>query len=340
MRVKAVDIARELGLSKATVSLALNDKPGVSPKTKQAIEECRKRLELMGAGGQIKSKQEESSVIKIIVASRDLKIVKNAEMDLWTDVKTVFDMVAKSWGCSPEISYFDINQDSAEKMAGECNRTNVSGIVLFGTELYPSDVKIFRDIKKPMVIYDSDIESDRHSCVVVDNVGGVRKAVDYLVAHGKKNIIYLSRDIKIYNYIQRRKGFAEALREHNLPYNEKEQLVCMGEKIDSIYQNMKIYLERSRLPDAFILESYHLSIGCIRACREKNIRIPEQVSIVGIDELPDYMTGEHQLTAVRIPHTERAKMVMTMLWHEMHDSSDFKSKVFTNCRFVEGNTVE
>ena len=339
MRVKAIDIARELGLSKATVSLALNNKPGVNPKTRQEILECRERMEQENPPGQVPVKKEKGYVIKIIVFTRELKVAKGAELDLWTDVNAVFDAVAKSWGYVLEISYFNLLKEEFGQLEKECNQNKVAGVVLFGTELYPEDAGKFKKIQKPMVVYDCDLEDEKYPCVVVDNAGGVKMAVDYMVARGKKNLVYLSRNIQIYNYQQRQLGFEKALREHNLEFSRENQMLSMGEKIDTIYQNMKSYIDTHELPDGFIMESYHLSIGAIRAFREKGIQIPRDVSIIGIDELPDYMTGEQQLTTIRIPHTERANMVMLLLFHEITNGSSIKSRIETYCKLIEGNTV-
>ena len=339
MRVKAIDIAKELGISKATVSLALNDKPGVNDKTKQMVIDCKARMESRDASENIFHKRENGNVIRIIVATRDLGIVQNAELDLWTDVNAVFDRIAKEWGCTLEVSYFNMLKDSKEKMANDCNQEYVAGVILFGTEMYSSDAEMFRKIHKPKVVYDCDLMEDTYSCVTVNNEDGVKRAVDYLVAHQKKNIVYLARNRKIYNYEHRRIGFLNAMREYNLLLDEKSQLLVMGEKIEDIYQNMKSYLEANKLPDAFIFESYHLSIGAMRAFRSADIKVPEDISVIGIDELPDYLTGDYQLTTIRIPHTERAKLAMQLLYHEMHDSCSTKSKIFTNCKLIEGDTV-
>ena len=63
------------------------------------------------------------------------------------------------------------------------------------------------------------------------------------------------------------------------------------ETIEEIYYFMKDYLERNPLPDAFLMDTYHVSIGAIRALREKGIVFPEEVSLVGVDMLPPYLTG-------------------------------------------------
>ena len=339
MKVKAIDIARELGISKATVSLALNNRQGVSEHTRAEVLLCKKKLEEKECSRMNPENKMTGNIIRVVVASRNLQVVRDPEMDLWTDVIVLFDQVAKSWGCSLEVVYFNLLQENAERMCFDCNRDNICGIILFGTELYPEDAPLFQSIQKPVIVYDTDLRTKRYAHVIVNNSDACRMAVEYLLAHGKKRIVYLRRNKHLYNYEEKQRAFRAVMTEHNLLQDETEQLVCMGDTINTIYENMKKYLDTHPLPDAFLTKSYHLSIGCLRAFRDKKIAVPSEVSIIGVDRLPDYLTGDKQLTTIQVPHTERAMMVMSILWHEIHDSSPFKSKVYTNCRLIEGETV-
>lgn len=338
MKIKSIDIARELGISKATVSLALNGKPGVSEKTKQEIFACKQQLESSSTKKIADTSISSGKMIKVILPSKNLHIIRDPELDLWTDVNIVFDKMAKLKGYTLGITYIDMVMDSSEQLTIECNVDNVAGVVLFGTELQKEDMSFFKKIRKPMVIYDCDMECDAYSSVMVDNISAVKKAVDYLMKNQLKNVVYLAKSTDIYNYQQRRKGFIEALGQYNIPF-QPEQMLVMGDKIESIYRNMKYFIETHTLPEAFIMESYHLSVGALRAFREKKINIPKDISIIGIDELPSYMTGECELTTIRIPHTERANMVMTMLFREIENDISFKSKIYTNCRLIQRNSV-
>ena len=126
MKVKAVDIARELNISKATVSLALNNKPGVSEDTKRAVLACRERLRLKSLNGMeiTRNPKTTGSLIKILIISRNLKIARDAELDLWTDVNAIFDKMAKDKGYTLGVSYIDILSNSQENMEKECNDWN------------------------------------------------------------------------------------------------------------------------------------------------------------------------------------------------------------------------
>lgn len=341
MKVKAVDIARELNISKATVSLALNNKPGVSEDTKRAVLACRERLRLKSLNGMeiTRNPKTTGALIKILIISRNLKIARDAELDLWTDVNAVFDKMAKDKGYTLGVSYIDILSNSQENMEKECNDEHVAGVVLIGTELTEKDLYFVKGIHKPMVISDTDMRSKAYHTVLINNRQGVEDAVDYLVKYDHRDILYLANSVDIYNYTERRKGFLEALNKHGIS-TDKNRIITMGAGIENVYQNIRKYLDANPLPEAFIMESYHLSVGAIRAFKERNIRIPEDISIVGIDELPGYMTGECQLTTIRIPHTERAVWLTMALFRELEENITFKSKILTNCQLLEGNSVK
>lgn len=343
MKVKSIDIARELGLSKATVSMALNNKPGVSEKTRKVVFECRERL----ANGEhyviLPEKDEKTSVsaqrmIRVVTVSNHKEAYRIHELDLWTNVQSVFDRGARERGYILGLTYFVIGQDSVEELTADCNSKLVAGVIVMGTELAPEHAKLFRDIQKPLVMYDCDLECDVYPYVLADNRGGVKKAVRYLMENGLRDIHYLANTIRIYNFEERRRGFLEAMEAHVVSRAE-ENIHYLGSTIEENCSNFRRRLQ-TKLPQAFIMENYQVSIGVMRALREADIQIPQEVSLIGIDELPSYLTSGWELTAIRIPHAERACWVMEMLFQEMHRMSETKSKLYTNCRLVKGNTVK
>lgn len=337
MKVKAVEIARKLGISKATVSLALNNRPGVSESTREKIFEC---LEEMNVGYRQAETVQRSSikkVIKIIVVDNKLRIIRDSELDLWTDVFSVFDREIKRMGYTLGLTY--VGRDSYEiaQVIQEANEENVAGVILVATEMQPEHFEPFRMIKKPMVIYDNDLSQD-YNCVAIDGVTAVRDVVDYLVSRGCREIRYLGNTENIYNFTQRRAGFRAGLRKNRLEL-KGDSIVQIGRRVEDVYESMRSYLENHRLPDAFIMENYQVSMGVMRALREKKISVPRQVSLVGVDELPSYLTGDCLLTTVKVEHEERANVVMMFLEQEINGVISKKFKAYSNCQLMKGNSV-
>lgn len=341
MRVKYADIARALGVSKATVSLALNGKPGVNEKTRQEIFECRQRLEngvsFQEAGHLGEPAYGYGKQIRIVLFSAGMKNVIGAELDLWTDVEVVFQTYARRRGLSISRIYYDVEKDTPELLE-DCNDPEVEGVIIVATELLKKDIPLLERIRKPCVMFDSDLMKAGYPSVLFDNRNGVEMAVDYLVSKGHRDILYLGMSQPMYNYASRKRGFRESLEIRDLPWSE-DRVLRTGSTVDEVYDFMKNWLEENPLPDAFLMESYHVSISVMRALREKKIKVPRDISLIGVDELPPYLTGDMKMTAIRVPHTERAYWVMQMLFKEMDDPVDSKPKLYMDCALSEGVTV-
>jgi transcriptional regulator len=342
MRVKAVDIARMTGLSKATVSLALNGKPGISERTRMEVIECKKQLE---AGTKVVSNVSQQSritnghEIKVLLVSNGLKNIKGAEMDLWTDVNEVFEKNAREKGYTLGIMYVDFATDNIDEMTAECNKDRVAGVIVIGTELQEGDEEKFYEINKPLIIYDCELTTTKYPCVMINNRQGISLALEELFNNGLENVIYLGNTMYMYNYTSRRRGFKEVL-ERNGKEFRSEYIIPVGSSVEECYEFMITYLQKNKLPDAFIMDSYHVSIGTIRALCELGKKIPEEISLIGVDVLPPYVTGSCKLTSIRVPHSERAYWVMQLLFKEMFEPSSLKSRLYTNCSLIPGDTVK
>lgn len=333
-KVKAVEIARELNLSKATVSLALNNKPGVSYKTKEAVYRCMEELSRRKEGIQLSANKKMIEIIMVNIGQR------KEEWDLWSKSMAVYDREIKKRDYTLGITYIDLKKMESEeiqKAIQDANRENVAGVILVATEMSPEDYEPLRAIRKPMVVCDNEFTYEHH-CVAIDNVSAVRNVVDMLIARGCRKIVYLGNSQEIYNFRQRRAGFRAGLRKNGLPL-EQGSIYLIGDVIENIHTNSKEYLKKNRLPDAFIFENYQVSLGMMRALADLGIRIPQDISLVGIDEIPGYMQQDYLLTTVKVDHTERCQIAMMFLEQEIKGEIATKFKVYSNCEMIYGNSV-
>ena len=333
MKIKAADIARNLNLSKATVSLVLNNKPG--RRIFDYIEEVSGEAERQK---EEKDKQEleNKNIIKVLFIDNALRFLKDFELDVCPDSLTIFEQEARRMGCIISVTYASsAKKEDVERVVREANEENVAGVILYATEMQPDP---FRAIRKPMVIYDNDLGNEYH-CVTFGGVEGIRDCVDYLVSRGCRNIKYMANTQNIFNFQQRRAGFRAGLRKNGLPL-EKESIYPLGETTSEVCEATLKYLETHELPDAFIMENYQISIGVMRALRQKKISVPEDISLLGVDEIPDYLTGDILLTTLRMEHLERAHVAMLFLEQEMKGAISCKFKSFSTCKIIPGQTVK
>ena len=242
-------------------------------------------------------------------------------------------------GCIISVTYASsTKKEDVERVVREANEENVAGVILYATEMQPDQFPPFRAIRKPMVIYDNDLGNE-YQCVTFGGVEGIRDCVDYLVSRGCRNIKYLANTQNIFNFQQRRAGFRAGLRKNGLPL-EKESIYSLGETTSEVCEATLKYLDTHELPDAFIMENYQISIGVMRALRQKKISVPEDISLLGVDEIPDYLTGDILLTTLRMEHLERAHVAMLFLEQEMKGAISCKFKSFSTCKIIPGQTVK
>lgn len=345
--MRAVDIARALHLSKATVSLALNDKPGVSKETREKILAYMESVE----NGRIAPGQPliqtvdvraEGRTIIALMISAGMKNIKNNELDLWMDVREVFERNFRASGYSFGLIYADLdNDEEIERAIQDCNAPGIAGVILYATELQDHDLQRFIKICKPMVVYDYIGTTENVPFISINNRQGVRLAVQELISKGNRDIIYFGMPMPMYNYLSRQRGFIDSMLDYGFSYDEaKSRIITTADTIAGCKKFCTAYLNHHSLPEAFLCESYHISIGLLSALREMHFKIPESVSVIGIDQLPDYLTGGINLTCVRVPHTERAYWTTKALLKEIKSPAREKALIYVNCRLIPGDTVK
>lgn len=327
MKIKAAQIARDLGLSKATVSLALNDKPGVSEETKKMIFQYIDRME---KGIDIV----ENNIIKIVNYSKKENIY-GGEVDLWSEVLSEFNKEAKKDGYSLGIDYINDDIDEINKLIMECNQGHVVGAIVFANDLDEDIFKLFKQIKKPLIIYDNDFDDDNYSYVMIDNYQGMEKIIKLIVEKDFNEVCYLANSHDNYNFRKRRMAFTDLISKYNLT----GRIFITGNDVESVYEAMKTELVDKSFPKVLISENYQVSIGTIKAIQEMNLSFKDDINLIGIDEIPDYFCYGHHLTALKIIHSKRAGVALSLLKKEIEDHDVEKFKIYSTCRLVEGDTI-
>lgn len=343
MKVKMVDVARHLGVSKATVSLAVNNRPGVSSETRQKILECIEELGRNGgsfpqepdfkaeAAVQSHPQAEKERLVEVVIINHRKQVVCDPELDLWSAVLAAFNAEARKRGYLYGLTY--LNEGEEDAVVEECNKELVAGVILFGTEMLPEDYGILDRIRKPVVLYDYEMPDGSFSSVCIDNAGAVRMALEYLYRQGAAHICCLCTSKSIYNFEKRREAFLSAWLERDV-MPRKEDVIELGSTIGEITENALEWLQHHGLPDAFLCENYQVSIGIAAALHKCRIPVPERVRIVGIDEVPAYMLSGVDVAQIRIPHAERAAMAMDLLDKEISECWTAKIKVFAEPELI------
>jgi DNA-binding LacI/PurR family transcriptional regulator len=235
-------------------------------------------------------------------------------------------------GIQEELSkyQYDIilyNIDNTDKTELFLKRTleekRVDGVILCSLKISDHYVQLFKKSKISIILVDS--YHPHLDSIVIENEDGAYMATKYLIDLGHKKIGMIDAQLKSPPAKQRLEGYKKALIDHQIPFHEEYFVISEvisdadGFSRESGYEAMNRLLSKGKnRPTAMFISSDIQAVGAIKAIREKGLRIPEDISIVGFDdiELAEYLG----LTTVRQPIFEMGKMSVERLIKKVSES--------------------
>lgn len=283
--VTAKDIAKRLGLSPSAVSLALNGKPGVSDKTRIMVMDMAAELGYTLPHSVIGANTPKKSICFLIYVDRVVSIAEHTSFS--TFVLRGIEATASALGYTVIVRYLYASQPIQAQISDVLNEA--CGIVVLGTEITKnclSEMEAFVEYASavPIVVLDNTLLADKVDCVCNNNFLGVQQAIRHLISQGCRRIGYLRSKQRIQAFDEREEGLRATLRDANL---EIAQIVDVGISSESALLDFTAWLKtKPELPDAFFAENDVVAVAAIRALNMHNIKIPQQVAIIGFDDIP------------------------------------------------------
>lgn len=309
MKVTARDVAREAGVSPATVSLVFQQKPGVSRATRERVLEVAAEL---GYVYEARSNDRATSTILFVMYKKHGRVV--CETPFFEELlKGVTDATYRHGYHKLAVSYFYGRESAMEQMKA-IHSVRCAGIVLLATEAVATDVSQFERLGVPIVLLDSWFPTKSLDSVIIDNTRGAYDAVRYLVSKGHSDIGYLHCGVSIRNFLERQSGFSSAMREI-APRSEKlPPIVRVGSTFEDSYADMSAYLDAEpELPTAYFADNDIIAYGCIKALSEHGYRVPQDVSVIGFDDMKFPEVMEPRLTTMAVPKDAMGELAVKRL---------------------------
>lgn len=282
------DIAQELGISKATVSKALNGAKDVSRKTRQAVVE--KAVEL---GYSRMNYSTASPKIAVFVINMDYL----EPDDFGYDIIIGFRKAAEPAGYQVDIIPLTVQLQEEYRYDEYMMRRNYCGGLFLGLCLRDPWLQEFRTCKTPAILFDNHVSCN--PCVTgfgVDNVESIELAVNYLRSLGHTKIGYLSSALEAYVYQQRYNAFIKVMTGLGLTADDS----VMG---NSYHVNACLSQHLPRLIEngctAIICSHDILAHSTMFYCNELGLRVPDDISILGHDDIPLCLYTTPPLTTIR-----------------------------------------
>jgi DNA-binding LacI/PurR family transcriptional regulator len=309
-------ISNITGFSQATVSNALNNKKGVNSKTAEII--------LKTAADQGYLSDPKISNIKLVIYKKSGEIV--TDTPFFSELIEGIEDEGRKAGYETTVFKLSEYDDDFELLRKQLIESRNSGILLLATEMNKDDIIPFESSNSPIVILDSYIESCTFSSVLISNSDSVSRATDYLMHKGHNRIGYLAGNIRIQNFYFREMGLRRSLTSAGCSLNEKD-IIYLSPTLDGSYNDMLLFLKTSPdLPPAFIADNDIIALGAMRALKDKGFRIPEDISIVGFDDMPYCKLSEPPLTTVHVDKRGMGRMAVRRLIDIVNSGDKVKTK--------------
>lgn len=333
------EIARQLDISPAALSLVLNNKPGVSGATRERV---LAKIEEMGYAHLIKKGAQQSTNICFVVYKRHGEILDQHPFFLL--LMESVESQARKYGFSILLMTID-NRYPIEPQIAQLDSMDARGAVIFATEMLEEDLAFLSKLRMPFVALDNDFTRANINTVSINNQMGTYQAVEHLVKLGHSKIGYLKCRTRIASYVERERGFRDALAEFGLEL-EQQYIYETRYTEEGSYQDFKACLsEGAQLPTALVTDDDTIASGVMKVLQEKGIAIPEAISIVGFNDRPSCEISSPPLTSVNVPRqsfgAEAIDSLMRLIEKlEQTESSGRSKKVRIGTQLVvRGSTV-
>ncbi len=300
------EVAAYAQVSRATVSRVVNGSPRVSPQARVAVERAVERLGYVANSAARSLVTQRTDSVALVVSEPDIRvfadpffggIVRGASQELTVAGKQLVLIMAQSEG----------DRSRVERYVGGGHVDAVVLLSLHGADPLPA---AFARAGVPTVIGGRPLTGADLPYVDMDNRGGARDAVDYLLDHGRTQVATIAGPQDMCAGVDRLAGYRDALG----PRRSRRSLIGYGTFTqDSGEQTMTELLERDPRLDAVFAASDLMAVGALRALRRAGRRVPDDVAVVGFDDLDLATMTEPALTTVRQPTVEMGRQLASLV---------------------------
>lgn len=318
--VKLKDIAQAAGVSVTQVSRALNNHSDVSEDTKRKVKEIAKEM------GYIKNTTAQKLVMQV---SNQIALVIKGFTNPSNSVEynSIYPLLC---GINRYINEVDhelvvyMLQENTESYTEYFQSKGIQGAILFGFDYDDKKLHELLETNYPCVCIDIPIQGKNKGCVIINNTLYATQAVEALIVSGKKHIAMISGTPKAIVSIEREAGYRIALHKHN--FTLQKGYICDG----NFRQKRAKELTRELLQtypeiDAFFCASDYMALGCMEMLREMGKSIPQDIAVIGFDNMPitKYVTPKLSTVSQNDEQKgyEAAKLLVDIMHRDIEDKT-------------------
>lgn len=326
------DVAKQAGVSKGTVSAVINAKNSVKPETRDHILNIMKELNFRpkAVARNLKNGNQDKSIGVII---------KDLNYPFYTSIASGVKEYAESKGYSVVVSSSENDHECEKKFSHFFSTKDIKGAIIAPVVEGTSEIEHLFKLKMinyPFVLLE-DVKGIQANVVAIDNLKAIKKAVKYLIDNGHTKIVHFAGPPNSSHTQERIEGFRHAFSERTLVFR-KDMIVSIGSQYEDSYKNAIEYFKnksREDYPTAIVCFNDQQALAVMSVLKELNIKIPDEISIIGNDDIFYAKIYPVPLTTIRAPKCEIGRKAAEILIRNIESFELLPvQKVFLDTEFI------
>jgi DNA-binding LacI/PurR family transcriptional regulator len=303
------DIARHAGVSHTTVSRALNHSPLISDQTTERIQKIALELGYHPSVAARSLKTNRSQALGVIVS--------HIADPYFSEILQGIDDVAQENGYSLFIASAQHDPVRENSIVQTMREHRVDGVILCSPNFTAEQSNQLNSYDIPIVALNNQAAEGYRFAIYHDDVDGSRQACQHLIALGHKKIAYLGNFTAGRTTRERHEGFKQAMEEAGLPVRPEFIHQASGNSPEQGLEGVEYYLGLPERPTAVICYNDMMAIGVLKGLHQAGLRVPEDMSVTGFDNIMYSDYTRPPLTTIDQPKrslgAEAAKLMLAQL---------------------------
>lgn len=317
MKATIYDVAKEAGVSIATVSKVINGKGKISEETRGSVLAIMDRMDY------------QPSVIASALTGKKTftlgLLVPDISNPFFAEIARAIEDQSQRYGYSVVMCSTDNKDDKVERYIALLLQKSVDGIII-ATGI--DKINILEQLlskRIPVVLLAREMPLVAVNTVVVDDYVGGSMAANHLLELGHKRMAVLGESAKVVSSRERIRGFRQTMEDEQIPFREEWLKYCDYRIEDGKLKALELLQTEDR-PTAIFACNDMLAVGALQAAKEAGVKVPEELSIVSFDNTILATVTDPQLTTIAQPMDYMGKAVVDLIVDELKGSKSIKQR--------------
>lgn len=332
MLITIAEIAKEANVSKTIVSRVMNNKPGVGDATRKRVQKIIKeknyRVNRLAQSLSTKKTGVIGVILTNLCSTHLFKMIEGIEkICLENDYHVMFCNGNKD----PKIKnqYIDFFYSG-----------HADGVLIYGSSMNDDElIKNLYNTDYPFVLIENNIADIDANSILIDNFGGSLKAANKAIEHGHKKIAYIQSAMINRAARDRYEGFIEGMKKNKISINEDYIISSEMFSFESGYEAANKLLSLDDMPTCIMCGSDAQAYGAIKSCKENDLRIGIDISIIGFDYDRALNNSYPELTTIEQPMGVIGQESAKLLIDNIINNDSTNKKIIIPTKWIEGETL-